>query len=299
MKSVLIGAVGSSNVMLETMVKIGFPLNCVFSLDDTGLENVSGYYPIHETAQKYGIDYRKFRNINDEQNVRLIKSIEPDYIFVIGLSQLVKKDIITSAKIGVIGFHPAPLPKYRGRSANVWQMILGEKKSKVSMFFIDKGIDSGDILGQEEYTFEETDYQCDIGKKIKDAEKVLAERVLNQIMDGSLVAMKQDESKATYCLKRSPEDGRINWSESIQKIHLLIRAISKPYPGAFSNYDGRHKVIIWRAEMHKNEQYIGFPGQIAQIDSKHIDVVCNDGLLRITDWENTDDVKLLVGHKFW
>lgn len=297
MKSVLIGSVGSSKQMLEAMLEVGFPISCVFSLDEEVSGNVSGYQPMHRIAEKNGIKYKKFKKINDQENVDLIKEIEPDYIFVIGLSQLVKKEIIDTAKIGVVGFHPTALPKMRGRAANVWQVLLGIHEAKVSLFFIDEGTDSGDILGQEPYLIEDTDYAEDVGRKIDEAAGRLSRRVLRQMMDGTLRPIKQNEEEATYLLRRSPEDGLIDWNDSIDNIHRLIRGVSRPYPGAFGLYDGKHKFIIWRADVYENSKYIGMNGQIAEITDGHIDVVCKDGLLRITEFENVDGVKLFVGHK--
>ena len=137
MKTVLIGSVTSSKVVLQAMIEVKYPITHVFSLDEKVSTNVSGYYPIHEIAENNSIPYTKFTKINDEENVQLIKSISPDYIFVVGLSQLVKQEIIDSAKKGVVGFHPTPLPKMRGRAANVWQVLLGIHETKCSMFFID------------------------------------------------------------------------------------------------------------------------------------------------------------------
>lgn len=297
MKSILIGSVGSSKAMLEAMIEVGFPITYVFSLDEGASGNVSGYQPIHELAEKNGIQYRKFVKINDAENLGLIQSIEPDYIFVIGLSQLISKDIIDSAKVGVVGFHPAALPKMRGRAANVWQVLLGIHEAKVSLFYIDEGTDSGDILGQEPYMIEDTDYAEDVGRKIDEAAAKLSRRVLRQIMDGSIRPVKQNEDEATYLLKRSPEDGLIDWNQPVKDIHTLVRAVSRPFPGAFGMYDGKHPFIIWRAEIIENNKYIGLNGQIAEIRDDYIDIVCKDGLLRVTDYENVDDVKIFVGHK--
>ena len=297
MKSVLIGAVGSTKVVLQAMIEIGFPITHVFSLDENASKNVSGYFPVHEIAQKNGIPFTKFERINGEENISIIQSIEPDYIFVVGLSQLVKEKIINAAKVGVVGFHPTPLPKMRGRAANVWQVLLGVHETKCSMFFIDDGMDSGDILGQEEYFIEDTDYAEDVYRKIEEATYRLSKKVLKQVMDGTLNPVKQNEEEATYLLRRAPEDGLIDWNESIKQIHTLIRAVSRPFPGAFGMYDGKHQLIIWRADVQENRKYIGINGQIAQITSDYIDVVCKDGLLHITDYTNVDNVKLFVGHK--
>lgn len=298
MKSILIGSVGSSKVLLEEMIKINFPIDMVYSLDEKYSENVSGYEPIHELAEYNHIPFRKFRKINDEEHVKEIMEINPDYIFVIGLSQLVKKEIIDAAKKGTIGFHPTPLPKHRGRAALVWQVLLGVRDTKCSLFFIDEGMDSGNVIGQEEYVIEDFDYAKDVQRKCREAFKRLIKRVLPQMLDDTIKSVQQNDDEATYLLKRTPEDGLINWNEPVEKIQRLIRAVSKPYPGAFSKYDGLHKVIFWRAEYMKNEKYVGFPGQIANKTNDYIDIVGIDGLLRVYEYENIEGVRLIPGYKF-
>lgn len=297
MKSVLIGSVGTSKEMLEAMIEVGFPINHVFSIDEQYATGISGYQPIHKLASEHSIPFTKIKRINDESNIEIVKIIKPDYIFVIGFSQLVNHEIINLAKKGVVGFHPTPLPKMRGRAANVWQVLLGVHKTKCSVFFIDDGIDSGDILGQQDYEIEDSDYAADVERKINSASGILFRRVLLEIMNGTLQPWSQNEDEATYLLKRSPEDGHIDWNDSIKKIHRLVRAVSKPYPGAYGMYDGNHKIIIWRAEMMENNRYYGINGQIADITDDYIDIVCSDGMLRVTDYDNLDSVKMYVGHK--
>lgn len=297
MKTVLIGSTGSSEEMLLSMIELKFPISYVFSVDEKYSENISGYKPIHQVAEANGIPFKKFKKINDNENAEIIKEIEPDYIFAIGISQLIKKEIIDMAKIGVVGFHPTALPKMRGRAANVWQVLLGVHDAKVSLFFIDEGTDSGAVLGQEPYTIEDTDYVTDVNLKIREANKVLFRRALRQIMDGTIEPTIQNEDEATYLLKRVPEDGAIQWEQGIFDIHKLIRATSHPYPGAYGMYDGEHKIIIWRAEMLENNRYIGLPGQIIEVGEADMLVLCKDGLLKITEFENIDHVKLFAGHK--
>lgn len=298
MKSILIGSVGSSKAILEEMIRIQFPIDMVFSLDEEFSTNVSGYYPLHKLAEDNNIFYKKFRKINDQENIDIIKQINPDYIFIIGLSQLISKDLINLPKKGAIGFHPTPLPKFRGRAAIVWQILLGVQETKCSLFFIDEGIDSGDILGQEPYLIEDNDYASDVLKKCHVAFKKLIAKTLPELVKGEIEPIRQNEDEATYLLKRSPEDGRINWSQPSEKIQRLIRAVSKPYPGAFSEYEGNAKIIFWKADFIENYTYIGLPGQIAKITSEFMDIVCVDGLLRVYKYENVDNVKLIEGHKF-
>lgn len=297
MKSILVGSVISSQIVLEEMINLGFPIDMVFSLDEKYSNNVSGYRPIHEIAETHGIPYTKFHKIGDEENIKIMKKIQPEYIFVIGLSQLVRKDILDIPQKAVIGFHPTPLPKFRGRAAMVWQMLLGIHETKCSIFKLDEGMDSGDILGQEEYVIEETDYAADVEAKLCDALRILSRRVLGEIMENKLVPQKQNEEEATYLLIRRPEDGLIDWKEPVDKIHRLIRAVSHPYPGAFGMYDGEHKIIIWRAEILENQKIIGIPGQICRIDTDSFDVLGLDGIIHVTEFQNINSIKMFVGHK--
>ena len=298
MKFVLIGSVISSECALEIMIQKNIEISMVFSLDEAYSANVSTYRPIHALAEKHNIPYKKFRNINDEENVKILKEIQPDYIFVIGLSQLVRQDVMDCAHKGVIGYHPAPLPKFRGRAAIVWQMLLGVKKSAATLFFIDDGMDSGAIICQEAYEISEKDYAIDVLDKCKDAALRAISKGIDLLLDPDFKPTPQNEAEATYLLKRSPEDGKSDWNLSGVEIERLIRAVSKPYPGAFSNYEDKGEVRFWKAEFIPEDKYIGFYGQIIHVMSECLTVLCKDGILKIYDYDVPEGVKLLVGHKF-
>lgn len=298
MKSVLIGSVSSSQLVLEELIGAGSPPEMVFSLDESVSTQVSGYCPIHETAEAHGIPWRKFRKIGDPEHTEAIIALKPDYIFVVGLSQIVGAPILKAAKKGVVGLHPAPLPKYRGRAAMVWQMLLGLKESAITLFLIDQGMDSGPILGQEPFQIGENDYAEDMERNCLKALRTLLRRVIPQLVDGTARPVPQREEDATWLLKRGPEDGRIDWDLPIADIHRLIRAVSRPYPGAFSHYDGKQLITFWRAKMEPNPGYIGFLGQIAEKDEETFAVLCQDGLLRVTEWSCEESCSMLVGHRF-
>lgn len=299
MNSVLIGSVHSSRVVLEELIAAGHPPAKVYSLDESVSQGVSGYDPIHLVAKENGIPYQTFEKISSHRYVEELAKLEPDYIFVVGLSQLVGEPILKAAKKGVVGLHPTPLPKYRGRAAMVWQMLLGETKSAVTLFLIDEGIDAGPILGQEPYQIGEDDYAADMEQSCLEALRRLCQRVIPQMANGTIRPVPQNHAEATYLLKRSPEDGVIDWSRSGEEIRRLIRATSHPYPGAFSHYDGSSLVTFWRADVVEDRRYIGFPGQIAEKEGDVLLILTGDGnLLRVTDYTCEDHKKLLVGHRF-
>lgn len=297
MKVVVIGSVSSTNVLLEEMVKHDIKIYRIFSLHEEKKNSVSGYFPLHEFAKNNNIDYTTFKKINDDHIVKIIQNIKPDYIFVTGLSQIICKEIIESARIGVIGNHPTDLPKFRGRAAIPWLILLGVKKSKVSLFFIDEGVDSGDIIDKEEYKISNSDYALDVINKVNKAFRMMLKRVLPKLEKFELNSAKQNHQAATYLLKRKPEDGLIKWDNSGSQIISLIRASSNPYPGAFSYYKGNNKIIIWRASFINNSKYIGISGQIAEISKDNVYIVCNDGLLKIEEYSIENNVRLILGEK--
>ena len=228
MKCVVIGAVSSTKVLIEEIHKSNMDIDMIFSLDEKLESQTSGYYPLHKLAEELGLPYRKYIKINDKEHIECIKALEPDYIFAIGFSQLISRELINAAKIGVIGFHPTSLPKFRGRAAVVWQMLLGVKESKVSLFFINEQADAGPIIGQEVYFIDDNDYVIDVHKKIEEAEVKLIKKIIPLIENNEIEAVPQDDSKASYLLKRIPEDGIIFWDKTAKEIQLLIRATSSP-----------------------------------------------------------------------
>jgi methionyl-tRNA formyltransferase len=297
-KTVFIGSVDSSRIALQVMIEQGIKIDLVCSLDESISENVSGYFPLHEIAEQFGIDYIKFKKINTPDIIERIRKIVPNFIFVIGLSQIITKELLNCASDYCIGFHPTPLPKFRGRAAIPWLILLGERHLKISLFKIDDEMDSGDLIYQYPYELTEKDYAIDAVEKILQALQEGLKQSLSQIYNDSVQFIKQKSDEATYLLIRRPEDGKINWNLSAEKIHTLIRAVSRPYPGAFSYIKGE-KITIWRADMYDNLQYFGISGQIAIIDSdKSFHLVVGNKMLHITDYdlENKNQI-LRVGYK--
>ncbi|MDR1701641.1 MAG: hypothetical protein LBR56_02565, partial [Sporomusaceae bacterium] len=146
MKTVFIGSVKLSAVALETLFDLNIKIDLVCSLDETAAAPVCDYSPLHQIAQKHGTDFITFTKISEI--TQKVIEIAPDYLFCIGLSQIISQQLIESAGCA-IGFHPTPLPKYRGRAPIPWMILLEEKNPKISLFKIDGGTDSGDILHQE------------------------------------------------------------------------------------------------------------------------------------------------------
>lgn len=297
-KTVFIGSVLSSKVALETLIENDIKVDLVCSLDEEVSKNVSDYFPIHEIAKENKLPYLKFKKIDSSEVKDKIRAINPNFIFVIGLSQLIPQEILDMVIDYSIGFHPTPLPKHRGRAAIPWQIILGVEETKVSLFKLGEGMDSGDIIAQYPYKIEKTDYAFDVYNKVCGAMARALNDCLHKMYSGKVEFVKQNHEDATYLMVRRPEDGHIDWSKSASHIETLIRATSSPYPGAFSIYKDNY-VTIWKARVEKNTKYTGVPGQIAFIDNDEIGVITDDGLIIIEQFEMVNPGnRFIIGHKF-
>ena len=187
----------------------------------------------------------KVNHINEYEEE--INSLNPDFIFVVGWSQLVSSKIVSVSKRGTIGFHPAKLPKDRGRSVLAWQIAEGYAETALTMFYIDEGIDSGDIIAQERIKIEFNDYILDVLKKVNTATFNILVAYFPLLLQAKAPRIKQDSSKATYRRLRTDKDGFINWDRNTIDIYNLIRAIAYPYPKAWTIYKGK-QVKINKAE---------------------------------------------------
>lgn len=285
MSIIFVGAVGSSYIVLEELIKKKADISAVFTLDNKYISNVSTYKSLEPLTSKADIPLYKIRNINDKENIELITKLNPDVIFVIGWSQLIKKELIDIPRYGCIGFHPSLLPKNRGRGVIPWQIINEEKDTGITLFYIDEGTDTGDIIGQKKIPINSNDTSTTIYNKLMEELRELIRENIDDILNGTVNRIKQDENFATYCAKRVPEDGYIDWSKSNEEIHNLIRAVTKPYPGAFTYYKGK-KIIVWDSELIEEDNFVALEGQIVKIIKNHgVVVKTGNGLIMLKNIE--------------
>ena len=207
------------------------------------------YSNLEHIAKKNNIDYyqinhEKGENITDFY--KTILSVKPDIILVMGWYYMVPKKIRETAKLGAWGIHASLLPDYAGGAPLVWAIINGEKKTGVSLFKLENGVDDGDIISQKEFDIKENDNINDVYKKATKASKKILLEILGTTKDYKFKP--QDKSKIKIYPQRKPEDGEINVNWSADKIHDFIRAQTKPYPGAFFIINGK-KITIWDAKI--------------------------------------------------
>jgi methionyl-tRNA formyltransferase len=183
-------------------------------------------------------------SIRESRIENLINSLGLDLIIMCGWRQIIPDYILEIPRLGMIAFHPTPLPKGRGSAPIINSILEGWEESAVTLFFPDKGVDSGDIINQEFFRINDNDYAIDVYNKCIEAGKNLIKNNLsNVLLKKPNLRKKQDNKNATYLKKISLKDNEINLTDDPDMIYKKIRAFSKPYLGAFIRLNG-NKLII-------------------------------------------------------
>jgi len=211
----------------------------------------------------------------------LIEKEKPDLIIVVGWYWIINERLLDKVPDGIIGIHASLLPKYRGFAPLVWAIINGEKRTGISLFYFDRGIDSGDIVAQKEFDILENDTIKEVLEKTERSIADILKENYSKLLSGEAPRTKQNHKNATYCSQRKPEDGRINWNFSNKKIHDFIRAQAPPYPGAFS-YIKDKKITITKSRLFPYP-YFGIPGFVSQVKSKSVIVCCATNAIEILE----------------
>lgn len=244
------------------------------------------YRGVDEVANKFNLELYEEGNINDQSFLNKIKPLNLDLIVCVNFDQILKKDIINLPTIGCINTHASLLPKYRGRAPLNWAMINGEKYSGVTVHFIDEGIDTGDIILQEKIKIDEDDYISDLLNKVKNTYPKIVLNAIQSLENNNINLIKPDLPKGFYVNKRTKDDGKIDFSKPSKDIINFIKAISKPYPGAFL-YHNDSKIIIWRARLDYNisPQYECLDIGTVVFNNSNLLIKLKDAMLIVTDYE--------------
>lgn len=257
---------------IEEIYRINGKLDLLISLNDDNASNKAGRIYLDEFAHKESIPLLKIKNINDKEVIDKLKEMEIDWLFIIGWSQIAKKELLETPGKGCIGMHPTLLPEGRGRAAVPWAILKGLGKTGVTAFKIDEGVDTGPIIDQVEIPLPNDETATTLYHKVNNAHILLMEKIWNLLKEDNLSFTVQDNSKATYWKGRKPQDGEISAEMSMSEADSLIRAVTKPYPGSFyQNSDVTYR--IWKAEFSEEKP------------EAEIYIILKDGYLIPTNFE--------------
>lgn len=301
MKVALIGSVSSSFHALDALIRGGVEVTGVLGVDESRAGRIGDYRSLRELARAANLPFQSFVKVREPAVRRFLETHQPDLLWVIGLSQLVPDDVISIARVAGVGFHPTMLPRGRGRAPVAWTIILGERAA-VSLFCLTDEPDAGDIIIQREVPVLPDDYSEDLIARTNEALFDAILELAPVIEAGSLPRAPQDHAKATYYGKRTPADGVIHWHQPTDRIHRLVRAAGRPYPGAFT-FSERRKLTVWRAEPSGvdevgTEASTHEPGTIIDVDPRRgVLVRTLDGGLWLTETAGAAGEELKPGSR--
>lgn len=235
---------------IEAVLEIGGSFDLFITLNDAKAKSKSGRVYLDRLSKDTGTPLLKINHVNDKETIDALREHEIDWLFIIGWSQIASKEVLDTPYFGVIGAHPTLLPVGRGRAAVPWAILKGLDKTGVSFFQMDEGVDTGLILGQEVIDLAKDETATLLYDKVNKAHETLIKNIWPLLMNGTLNGVIQDESKATFWEGRKPEDGRID-TNTMSKLDVdrLVRATTRPYPGAYLELSKELKKVIWRGSL--------------------------------------------------
>jgi methionyl-tRNA formyltransferase len=263
---------------LEVLRELGIKVPAVFTHRDSEKENV-WFSSLADLAREHDIPCYFPEDVNQKEWLNLIRSMEPDIVLSCYFRQMIKQDILDTPRLAAVNLHGSLLPKYRGRCPVNWQLVFGEKKSGVTLHHMVLKADAGDMVDQKEVEVGPRDTALILFNKLEHAADEVLRTCIPRLLDGTAPRIKQDHTRATYFGGRRPEDGRIDWNWDAGKIYNLIRAVTWPYPGAFT-FLGGDKIYIWDAQPQPDTDS-GRPAGTVENSDENILVQTGKGLLKI------------------
>ncbi len=244
----------------------------------------SGQCSFDEVATQLGAELVETSDVNSEETVEAVRRLEPELIFIVGWSQLVRDPFIALAPGGVFGMHPTLLPRHRGRAAIPWAILSGLARTGVTLFeIVDATADSGAIVGQAVVEIAPDETATTLFDRLAEAHVELIRECVPQLVVGTAPRLQQDPTRASHWQKRTPVDGIIDWETRAPYLYDWVRAQTRPYPGAFT-FLGDEKVVVWRAR--PVELVAAEPaGTIVAEHPEGPVVACGDGALLLEEVE--------------
>lgn len=239
------------------------------------------FHDLEQRCRAEAIEFHPVGRIRDDESVAYVRERRPDLIFSVYYTEIIPPSVLALPPHGIINFHPALLPKYRGPHPVNWAIIKGETKTGLTAHYMDTGVDTGPILLQKEVPITLADTFASVSRRIMDLVPNTVLEVLKGLRRGTLDPVPQDESQASYFPRRTEKDDIVVWHRSAKEIYDLIRGLYYPLPGAWSQLGGRRVVFREASLVTECPQGEGAPGIILAVDTSGTVVCTGDGIILI------------------
>lgn len=237
--------------------------------------------PVKKIAEEAGIPVYQPEKVKTDEFTQILRDLNPDVIITVAFGQILSQDILDIPPLGCINVHASLLPKYRGAAPINWSIINGEKITGITTMYMDKGLDTGDIIMKKEIEIGENETAEELHDRLSELGASVLSETVTLLERGTIQRIPQNNEEATYAPIMTKSLGRIDWSKDAGEIRNLIRGTC-PWPGAYSSYNGK-KFKIFRAAALENNGSNTVCGTIIGVSNEGIVISCGTGSLRIEE----------------
>ena len=249
-------------------------------------------------ARERGLPVFTPASVNTPEWRERIAALRPDLILSVYYRHMIGTKLLALPRLGAWNLHGSLLPRYRGRAPINWAILHGEPRIGMTLHRMVKAADAGAIVDQEGVNLSPRDTAEQAFRKVLPCARRVLARQIDALLAGTATETPQDEAQATYFGGRTPEDGRIVWTQTSAQIFNLIRAVTDPYPGAFTDV-GEARLMVWWAEPDSPAARgrSGRPGEVLSVAP--LVIATADGALELTktEWRGGPVQELRVGQR--
>ncbi len=283
MKVVYMGTPDFAVDTLEAIVKAGHEVALVVTQPDKakGRGKKVCYTPVKEKALEHDLPVAQPEKVREEDFVEKLRAIAPDVIVVVAFGQILPESILNIPKYGCINVHASLLPAYRGAAPIQWAVIDGLTESGVTTMYMEKGLDTGDIILQSKLSLAPDETGGSLFNKLAKEGADLLVKTLTMLEDGTATRSKQDESQSSYAKMLTKDMGCLDFTQDAVTLERLIRGLN-PWPSAYTRIQNK-TLKIYVAEIVSEDMISSemASGSVIAVDKKSFTVRCGKGALRI------------------
>ena len=227
---------------LKALLDAGIKVDLVITHQDDPNENV-WFGSVAKLCTEKNIPYITPKADELIDLIPKIQALAPNYIFSFYYRFMIPEQILKCAKIAALNMHGSLLPKYRGRAPINWAILHGETETGATLHIMEAKPDAGDIVGQASVSIGPDETATDVFAKVSKSAATVIEKTLPNLIKGIVPRQPNELQKGSYFGGRKPADGEIHWNQTAKQVHDLVRAVAPPYPGAFTDHNGKAMIV--------------------------------------------------------
>lgn len=251
----------------------GEPVKLVYTHPDRPGEE-RWWDSLAELGKERGVPVVTVEDLTAPAEVDRLRALAPEFLFSFYFRTLIPDAVLSIPSRGALNMHGSLLPQFRGRAPVNWAILKGATRTGASLHYMVHKADAGDLVDQEGVPIGPDDDALTVSRRVGDAALAVLARAWPKLKAGTAPRVPLDLTKGSYFGGRRPEDGQIDWTKNAKEIHDLVRAVAKPWPGAYTDLFGP-KVTIWKTRLSGFGGHDCFPGKIEPTE-RSIIVYCGD-----------------------